>query len=94
MVTAYWTIAGVTLTIVLNAFLKDREADRKHVRVWIFIALAALLWPVTLPSIVRSKLRRNSTKARPYSKRRERELELSRPAKPTVSALNVAPGDY
>ena len=69
MVTAYLTIAGLTLTIVLRAFFKDREAEKNSVGAWMFIALTAALWPLTLPSIVRSKLR-NQAKQRAKAKKR------------------------
>ncbi|MGB7086577.1 MAG: hypothetical protein WBD47_13560 [Phormidesmis sp.] len=57
MATAYWTAAGITFLVVMNAFLKDREASKNSASAWIFIGLATLLWPVTLPFIINRKVR-------------------------------------
>ena len=69
MITAYLTFAGITLTVVLSAFFKDGEANKTSIGAWMFIALTASLWPLTLPSIVRSKLR-NQAKRQAKTRKR------------------------
>lgn len=59
MVIAYWTLAGLTAAIILRAFFRDRQARKDDPQAWIFILVAALLWPLTLPSMVASKIRRS-----------------------------------
>jgi hypothetical protein len=58
MVTAYWIVASITFLIILNAFLKDGATQKASVQAFVFISMATLLWPITLPFIVSSKLRR------------------------------------
>lgn len=55
MATAYWTLAGITLAIIVFAFLSDREADKRDLKSFAFIAAATLLWPITLPFILHQK---------------------------------------
>ena len=62
MVTAYWTVAGITFLIILSAFLRDRATRKVSLKAWAFIAIATLLWPVTLPFIISSKLRADQAK--------------------------------
>jgi len=57
MATGYWIGTGVTFFIVLNAFIKDTTAKKTSIQAWTFISTAALLWPITLPFILSSKLR-------------------------------------
>lgn len=57
MAIAYWTVAGITFSIILSAFLRDQATRKMSLKAWTFIAVATLLWPVTLPFIVSSKLR-------------------------------------
>lgn len=57
MVIAYCTIFSVTFAVVLNAFIKDRSTAKSNGKAWLFMLVAALLWPVTLPFIISSKLR-------------------------------------
>lgn len=57
MAIAYWTVAGITFSIILSAFLRDKATRKVSLKAWIFIAVATLLWPVTLPFIISSKLR-------------------------------------
>ena len=57
MAIGYWIFAGVTLTIVLQAFLKDSQASKRDAKAWLFVLIASLLWPITLPFIIRRKLR-------------------------------------
>ena len=57
MAIGYWIFAGITFTIVLQAFLKDFQASKRDAKAWLFILIAALLWPITLPFIIRRKLR-------------------------------------
>ena len=57
MAIAYWTVAGITFSIILGAFLRDKATRKVSLKAWVFIAIATLLWPVTLPFIISSKLR-------------------------------------
>lgn len=57
MAIAYWTIAGLTFSIILSAFLKDKATRKVSLKAWAFISIATLIWPVTLPFIISSKLR-------------------------------------
>lgn len=57
MAIGYWTFAGVTFSLLLKAFLKDTKADKLDSKAWLFILVATLLWPITLPFIIRSKLK-------------------------------------
>ncbi|MEO0647321.1 MAG: hypothetical protein AAFZ17_14385 [Cyanobacteria bacterium J06650_10] len=63
MVIAYCTVFCLTLSTVLSAFLKDADATG-GIEAWLFIFLAATLWPITLPFIISSKLRAHQTKAK------------------------------
>lgn len=57
MVIAYWTIFSLTFAVVLNAFLKDQSTAKNNVKAWLFVLVAAIIWPITLPFIISSKLR-------------------------------------
>lgn len=57
MATLYWTVASITFAIILSAFLRDSATRKMSGRAWAFIAIATLLWPITLPFILSSKLR-------------------------------------
>ena len=57
MVIAYWIGASVTATLLIRAFFKDKSAKKVSLDAWMFIAIATLIWPVTLPFIISSKLR-------------------------------------
>ncbi len=57
MATAYWTVATITFAIILSAFLRDQAARKANGKAWAFIAIATLLWPITLPFISSSKIR-------------------------------------
>lgn len=57
MAIGYWTFAGVTFAFVLTAFLNDTKANKLDVKAWLFILVATLLWPMTLPCVIRSKLK-------------------------------------
>ena len=79
MVTAYCIIFVITLSIVLNAFIKDTDADG-NIEAWLFILLTALLWPITLPFIISSKLRA-------YQKRIKANRAQSPKTQPSQEAL-------
>jgi uncharacterized protein (DUF2062 family) len=57
MAIAYWTVAAITLAIILNAFLKDGTAQKVSTKAFVFIGVATFLWPITLPFILRSQWR-------------------------------------
>ncbi len=58
MAIAYWTGTGITFCLILSAFLKDGASRKVNTKAFIFIGTATLLWPVTLPFILRSKWRK------------------------------------
>ena len=51
----YFLPAGLVLAIAVHALLQDGTTPNHHLESWLFIILAALLWPVTLPSMLRKK---------------------------------------
>jgi hypothetical protein len=65
MAIAYWTLASLTLTLTLSAFLKDSDAPKNSATHWLFIAVVTLLWPVTLPTILGRKVGRLSQRSQP-----------------------------
>ncbi|MEL6603114.1 MAG: hypothetical protein AAFP20_07795 [Cyanobacteria bacterium J06614_10] len=66
MAIAYWTIAGATFVTIMSAFLKDQQAAKLNPKAWVFIAVATLLWPITLPFILSSKLRTAQARKQTY----------------------------
>lgn len=62
MAIAYWTVAGITFSIILSAFLRDDSTRKISAKAWVFITTATVLWPVTLPFIISSKLRVANTR--------------------------------
>jgi len=46
---------GFTFGVLLNALLKDSSIPNTHVRSWLVLGVASLLWFVTLPCVVRKK---------------------------------------
>jgi uncharacterized membrane protein YczE len=56
--TLYFTGATLVFGILLNAFLKDTTTPKNHVTSWIFLAVAAILWPIAFPSMLRKRLQR------------------------------------
>lgn len=73
MATAYSTLAGITFVIVISAFLSDRDADKRDPSSYIFVAVATLLWPITLPSILRKKYL--TLKARQQARRKAKVIK-------------------
>ena len=57
MILTYWIAASATATLIIQAFLKDGAASKASLEAWTFITVATLLWPITLPFIISSKLR-------------------------------------
>ena len=57
MAIAYWTIFSLTFAVILSAFLKDHSTAKSNFRAWMFVLVASLIWPITLPFIISSKLR-------------------------------------
>lgn len=47
---------GLTFGILLNALLKDNSSPKNHVRSWLVLGVASLLWFVTLPCVIRKKI--------------------------------------
>lgn len=82
MAIAYWAFAGITFAFVLQAFLNDFVANKLDTEAWLFISVASLLWPITLPFVIRSKFK-STAKSRRLSRVR-------------VSTPNSAPmtGDF
>jgi hypothetical protein len=54
--TLYFTGTFLALSILLNAFAKDDTTPKTQVRSWMYLIIAAVLWPITLPSMIRKKL--------------------------------------
>lgn len=61
MILTYWIAASATATLTIRAFLKDSTASKVSVEAWAFVAVATLLWPITLPFIISSQLRAAAT---------------------------------
>ncbi|MGB3571517.1 MAG: hypothetical protein WBA01_05700 [Phormidesmis sp.] len=76
MAIAYCTIFGVTLSIVLSALFKDHSADRRSLSTWLFVGVTALIWPITLPFIISSKLRAYRSRSQNHQ-RQTRQAEAS-----------------
>ena len=56
--TLYFTGAAIVFGILLNAFLKDATTPKNQVASWTFLAIATILWPIALPSMIRKKVQR------------------------------------
>jgi len=65
MAIAYCTIFSITLSVVLSALFKDHSADKRSLSTWLFVGITALIWPITLPFIISSKLRAYKSRAKP-----------------------------
>ncbi|MEM9089217.1 MAG: hypothetical protein AAGC93_10780 [Cyanobacteria bacterium P01_F01_bin.53] len=90
MAIAYWTFAGITLTLTVNAFLKDQEAIKHDNKAFLFIALTTLLWPITLPFIVNKKLQRaKAMKAIKLSKQRRKLQVVHSPTAEVPTVLST-----
>ncbi|PZO16614.1 MAG: hypothetical protein DCF25_12195 [Leptolyngbya foveolarum] len=77
MILTYWIAASATATLTIRAFLKDSTASKVSVEAWAFVTVATLLWPITLPCIISSKLRAAAAyQAKPQA---EKTLERKQP---------------
>jgi hypothetical protein len=47
--TVYFSGAALLFSIYMTAFLRDSSTSKSDVASWIVIAIATLLWPITLP---------------------------------------------
>ncbi len=47
--TVYFSGAALLFSIYMTAFLRDTTTSKGDVASWIVIAIATLLWPITLP---------------------------------------------
>ncbi|MGF1498849.1 MAG: hypothetical protein ACFB8W_18785 [Elainellaceae cyanobacterium] len=45
--------ASVTFAIALYAFLTDQTTPNTHMLSWITVAAATIMWPITLPTMLR-----------------------------------------
>lgn len=52
----YSCITVLVSSFILHTFLQDEEAQKDDWQSWLFIALAAAIWPITLPSIIRKSV--------------------------------------
>ncbi|MEB3356830.1 MAG: hypothetical protein VKK04_08895 [Synechococcales bacterium] len=52
--------ASLTLAIALHAFLTDETTPNTHVLSWVTVGVAAILWPITLPTMLRKISSRTS----------------------------------
>ena len=50
----YFAIAALVFSFVSHGFIKDKDARKDELGAWFFIAFAALIWPFTLPNMVRT----------------------------------------
>jgi predicted permease len=55
MLLVFFLPATVVATVAAQALLQDPEASALNPAAWGFILVAALLWPLTLPSMLRKK---------------------------------------
>lgn len=78
MILTYWIAAGATATLIIQAFLKDGAVSKVSLEAWTFITVATLLWPITLPFIISSKLRATSAR-QAANARAENALEHEQP---------------
>jgi Na+/proline symporter len=47
--TVYFSGAALLFSIYMTAFLRDKATSKGDIASWIVIAIATLLWPITLP---------------------------------------------
>lgn len=47
--------ASIVFSIALCEFIKDESTPKMHVTSWVLIALASMIWPLTLPCILLKK---------------------------------------
>lgn len=74
----------MTFAIILNAFLRDQATRKISGKAWVFIAIATLLWPITLPFIISSKLRTAK------SRQQAAEKAASKESTTVLNALHTA----
>ncbi len=53
----YALTASLTWSTIAWVFVQDTTTPNTDLSAWSFILLAALLWPITLPSILKSQWR-------------------------------------
>lgn len=58
--TLYFTGATLVFGLLLNAFLKDDTTPKTHIASWAVLAIATVLWPLTLPFIIRKRLQKEA----------------------------------
>jgi hypothetical protein len=56
--TLYVTGALLVFGFSLQAFLRDTSTPKTDRLSWMVLIVASLFWPITLPSIVRKKLKK------------------------------------
>ncbi len=56
--TLYITGALLVFGFSLQAFLRDTSTPKTDRLSWLVLILASLFWPITLPSIIRKKLKK------------------------------------
>lgn len=49
----YPVTACLTFSFITHVFLQDESARKDDLKAWLFIALAAAIWPLTLPNMIR-----------------------------------------
>jgi MFS-type transporter involved in bile tolerance (Atg22 family) len=65
--TIYFAGASVVFSILLTAFLKDGTTPKNHVSSWVFLAIATLVWPVVVPSMVHKVSQRKAKEEVPVA---------------------------
>ena len=81
--------AVITFLIALYAFFKDAAAVKTSVLNWTFVIVTGLLWPITLPFIISSKLRAASLRKRAALRRMGQALTPEDSS--VMSGLNPTP---
>ncbi|HEY9887133.1 MAG TPA: hypothetical protein V6D02_01965 [Candidatus Obscuribacterales bacterium] len=68
----FYALPAVAVCLLcVDALRKDDTTPNDDVNSWLFIAVAALAWPICLPSILRKKLQNWQTAAKTRTQLRE-----------------------
>lgn len=59
--TLYFTGAAAVFTTLLNAFIKDDTTAKTHIGSWAILGIAAIAWPLILPSMIRKRLQKEES---------------------------------
>ena len=62
----YSATAFLTFSFVTYVFLQDDYVRKNDVQTWLFIAFAAVIWPLTLPNMMRKVVTKSIKHQRAY----------------------------